>query len=55
MYDIRESLTAHTVDEALSLLSTHEGMIPAAGGTDILIKIRDRKLSPLSVFSEFRN
>lgn len=51
MYDIRESLTAHTVDEALSLLSTHEGMIPAAGGTDILIKVRDRKLKAVSLVS----
>ena len=44
MYDIRESLTAHSVEEALDLLSSHEGAIPVAGGTDVLIKIRERKI-----------
>lgn len=44
MYDIRKSFIAHSVDEALELLSANEGAIPAAGGTDILIRIRERKL-----------
>ena len=44
MYDIRESYIAHTVGEAIDLLEAHEGAIPVAGGTDVLIRIRERKL-----------
>lgn len=51
MYDIRESYIAHTTEEALELLSAHEGMIPVAGGTDILIKVRERKLKQASLVS----
>ena len=44
MYDIRETYNAHSVEEALDLLSTHAGAVPSAGGTDLLIRIRERKL-----------
>ena len=44
MYDIRESYNAHSVEEALELLNSHEGAIPVAGGTDVIIKIRERKI-----------
>lgn len=44
MYDIQKTFIAHTVEEALDLLAVHEGAVPAAGGTDILIKVRERKL-----------
>ena len=54
MYDIRESFTAHTVEEALDLLTTHEGSIPVAGGTDLLIRIRERKLKQASLVSILR-
>ena len=51
MYDIRESFTAHTVEEALDLLTAHEGAVPVAGGTDLLIRIRERKLKQASLVS----
>ena len=51
MYDIQESYTAHTIEEALELLSLHEGAIPVAGGTDVLIKIRERKIKQASLIS----
>ncbi len=44
MYDIRESYNAHSIEEALELLDSHEGAIPVAGGTDVIIKIRERKI-----------
>ena len=51
MYDIRESYIAHSVDEAISLLAAHEGAIPVAGGTDVLIRIRERKLKQAALVS----
>lgn len=44
MYDIRESYIAHSVDEALEMLSVHSDALLVAGGTDVLIKVRERKL-----------
>ena len=44
MYDIQESYTAHSVEEAIALLNKHEGAMPVAGGTDVIIKIRERKI-----------
>ena len=44
MYDIQESRNAHTIEEALELLSAHEDAIPVAGGTDVMIRVRERKI-----------
>ncbi len=44
MYDIRESYNAYSVADALELLNSHEGAIPVAGGTDVIISIRERKI-----------
>lgn len=51
MYDIRESWNAQTLDEALELLSAHKDAIPVAGGTDVLIKVRERKIRQASLVS----
>ncbi len=44
MYDIQKSYNAHSVEEALTLLEKHDDAVLVAGGTDILIKIRERKI-----------
>ncbi len=43
MFDINAIHKAVTVDEAISLLKDNPGARPIAGGTDILIKLRDGK------------
>lgn len=43
-----EYLSPKTVDEALSLLSQHDGEArPMAGGTDLLLKMKRREVAPL--------
>lgn len=41
-----EYLTPKTLDEACSLLAKYKGARPLAGGTDILVKMKDRVVSP---------
>lgn len=45
MYDFEQFTAASSVEEAVSLLSQDPLAIPISGGTDILIKLREGKLS----------
>lgn len=51
MYDVKETATAHTVAEAVKLLHENEAMIPVAGGTDVMIRMKERKLKEASLLS----
>lgn len=44
MYDIRENFCARSVQEALSLLQCHPDATIVCGGTDIMIRMKERKL-----------
>lgn len=43
MYDIRQVYQPKDLGEALSLLAEHPDAIVISGGTDVLIKVRERK------------
>lgn len=45
MYDIEKIYKASSVDDAISALSQDPGAVVIAGGTDVLIKIREGKLA----------
>ena len=45
MYDIENYYNACTVDEAVALLNEHPGAKIIAGGSDVLIRIREGKLA----------
>lgn len=51
MYDVKRTATAHTVAEAAELLYKNEEMILTAGGTDVMIRMKDRKLKEASLLS----
>lgn len=51
MYDVKETATARTVAEAVKLLHENEAMIPVAGGTDVMIRMKERKLKEASLLS----
>ena len=51
MYDIRALYEAQTVEEALALRREHPGARLIAGGSDLLIKIRDGKLPDAELIS----
>ncbi len=44
MYDIKRTLTPKSVDEALRLLKDNPDAVLLAGGTDVMIRIKHRKL-----------
>ena len=44
MYDIQKYFSAHSIAEALDLLREYPGAIIVAGGTDIMVHLRQRKL-----------
>lgn len=54
MYDIRQVYQPEDLDQALSLLAEHPDSIVISGGTDVLIKIRDRKWKDCSLLSIHR-
>lgn len=51
MYDVSKSLKAKTVKEAISLLNENPGALLVAGGSDVMIKVRDGKLPKVSLIS----
>lgn len=51
MYDIGALYEARTVDEALELMQAHPGARLIAGGSDLLIKIRDGKMPGAELIS----
>lgn len=51
MYDVKETATAHTVAEAIKILHENEKMIIVAGGTDVMIRMKERKLKEASLLS----
>lgn len=44
MYDIQKNYSPSSVSEVLRLLAEHDGAIIVDGGTDVMIRIRERKL-----------
>ncbi len=44
MYDIQKSFSAHSIAEALDLLSEYPEAVIVAGGTDVMIRLRQRKI-----------
>ena len=42
MFDIDSYYRAESVDEAISLLVQNPNAIPIAGGTDVLVRLRQR-------------
>jgi xanthine dehydrogenase FAD-binding subunit len=51
MYDIFNTFNASSVAEALEYLSAKEGAVLVAGGTDVMIRMRERKLRQASLIS----
>lgn len=51
MYDIGSIYRAHSVDDAIAALRRDPGAVVIAGGTDVLIKIREGKLAGCSLVS----
>jgi xanthine dehydrogenase FAD-binding subunit len=51
MYDIEGLYEAHSLEEALSLLNEHGDAVIIAGGSDVLIKIREGKLAGAALVS----
>lgn len=44
MYDVRETFQAASAQEVLELLEAHPGAVLVAGGTDVMIRLKKRKL-----------
>lgn len=51
MYDIQKSYLASSVSEALQLLAKEKGAVIVDGGTDVMIRIRERKLKQAVLIS----
>ena len=51
MYDIQSIYQAKSVDDAIRALQADPSAIVIAGGTDVLIKIREGKLAGCSLVS----
>lgn len=51
MYDVRETFNAKTVLEALTLLGEHQDAVIVAGGTDVMIRMKERKLTDATLIS----
>ena len=54
MYDIKALYEAHTVAEAVSLLQEHPEAHIIAGGSDVLIKLREGKLAGCTLVSIYK-
>ena len=44
MYDVRETFQAASAEDVLELLEAHPGAVLVAGGTDVMIRLKKRKL-----------
>ena len=44
MYDVKETFQATSAEEVLALLEAHPGAVLVAGGTDVMIRLKKRKL-----------
>lgn len=51
MYDINNYYQPETIEEAVSILNEHEDARVIAGGSDVLIKMREGKMAGLSLVS----
>lgn len=51
MYDIKESYQAHSIEEALTLLEEHPGAVIVNGGTDVMIRMKEGKLTDAVLIS----
>lgn len=51
MYDINEILEPKTLEEALEMLSLRDNLTVIAGGTDVLVKLREEILNSLNLIS----
>ena len=51
MYDIQRTYTVFTVAEAQKLLSENEGAVIVCGGTDVMIRLKERKLKQAVLIS----
>lgn len=51
MYDIKKIYEAHSIDEAIELKRQHPEARFIAGGSDVLVKIREGKMSGLELIS----
>lgn len=54
MYDFQAIYRPHSVDEAVALLAAHPKAIVLAGGSDVLIKIREGRLAGAELVSIFQ-
>ena len=44
MYDVKETFQATSAEDVLELLEAHPGAVLVAGGTDVMIRLKKRKL-----------
>lgn len=44
MYDVKETFQATSAEDVLALLEAHPGAVLVAGGTDVMIRLKKRKL-----------
>lgn len=51
MYDVRKTYCAKTVHEALTILSQNPGATIVCGGTDVMIRMKERKLREATLIS----
>ena len=51
MYDIRKTYSASSVSEALRLLLENDGAMIISGGTDVMIRLKERKLKQAVLIS----
>ena len=51
MYDITDYYEANSIDEAINILNSHDDVRIIAGGSDVLIKIREGKMAGTSLVS----
>ena len=51
MYDVKRIYEAYTIDEAIQLKKEHPEARYIAGGSDVLVKIREGKMAGLELIS----
>ena len=51
MYDVSNMYEASSAEQALHLLQTHQDAILVAGGTDVMIRKKERKLKNATLIS----
>lgn len=54
MYDIKEIYQPSSLDEALDMMAAHQDSIIISGGTDVLIRMRERKVKECKLISIHR-